>query len=113
MRSIYRSIYHAETDIAILIGNNVTKVTRPRAVIAGNEEEPNAQRSILGWGIIGTVCHSVAQKQTPSVCNGISAAPVTIFFLPGINQDITSSKLDNGGLHLVFATQEKRSNKPS
>ena len=99
--------YHAEADIAILIGNNVPKATRPRAVIAGNEEEPYAQRSILGWGIIGTVCHSVAQKQTISVSNRISAAPVTIFPLPRINQDTTSSKLDNGGLKLVFATQVK------
>ncbi|XP_033100060.1 uncharacterized protein LOC117103587 [Anneissia japonica] len=42
--------------VALLIGNNVPSIIRPKDIIAGEEDQPYAQKSILGWGIVGTIC---------------------------------------------------------
>ena len=47
--------FHDLADVAILIGNNLPIAIKPRDVIAGNDDEPIAQKSILGWGIVGVV----------------------------------------------------------
>ena len=47
--------FHDSADVAILKGNNLPSAIRPREVIAGNDDEPYAQKSILGWGIVGVV----------------------------------------------------------
>ena len=50
--------YHPDAEISILIGNNCPKAIRPREIVAGEDDEPYAQRTILGWGVIGRVCKS-------------------------------------------------------
>ena len=42
-------------DIALLLGLNVRKVLEPLEVISSKSHGPFGQRSILGWGIIGTM----------------------------------------------------------
>ena len=73
--------FHDSADVAILIGNNLLSVIRPRAVISGKDDEPYAQKSILGWGIVGIVGSS--QKGNVFVSNRISvpsrsSLPVTM-----------------------------------
>ena len=46
--------YHPEAEISLLIGNNCPRVIRPREVVPGGEDEPYGQRTLLGWGVIGT-----------------------------------------------------------
>ena len=43
-------------EISLLIGNNCPRVVRPREILAGGEDDPYGQRSLLGWGVVGKVC---------------------------------------------------------
>ena len=66
--------YDLDIEISLLIGNNCTRVIRPREVIAGGEDEPYAQRSLLGWGVIGRVCKSVLKSDScRGVCHKVTA----------------------------------------
>ncbi|XP_077971383.1 uncharacterized protein LOC144425718 [Styela clava] len=49
--------YMPDLPVSMLIGSNAPNAIRPRDIIAGLETEPYAQRSILGWGVVGKVCH--------------------------------------------------------
>ncbi len=42
-----------DMEIGILIGCNCPRALKPREVILGNDEDPYAIRTLLGWGIIG------------------------------------------------------------
>ena len=66
--------YQPTAEVALLIGNNVPRAIRPREIIAGEENEPYGQKSILGWGIVGTVCNSWIENEFVSVTHRISAA---------------------------------------
>nr|XP_039251003.1 uncharacterized protein LOC120328550 [Styela clava] len=50
--------YHPIVPVGLLLGNNIPSVLRPREIIAGHDDQPYAQRSILGWGIVGAVRRS-------------------------------------------------------
>ncbi|KAK6177791.1 hypothetical protein SNE40_015824 [Patella caerulea] len=69
--------YNSNVEISILIGNNCTRIVRPRAIVTGKEDEPYGQRSILGWGVIGRVCKSKPEsennKEINVICNKIVA----------------------------------------
>ena len=73
--------FHNLADVAILIGNNLPSAIKPRGVIAGNDDEPYAQKLILGWKIVGVVGSS--QEGNVLVSNWISVSsrsslPVTM-----------------------------------
>ncbi|XP_033103148.1 uncharacterized protein LOC117105953 [Anneissia japonica] len=56
------SPFQSGAPVAILLGNDVPKAIRPLSIVAGDDNQPYAQESILGWGIIGTVCkHSTSE----------------------------------------------------
>ncbi|KAG1929293.1 hypothetical protein F2P79_023066 [Pimephales promelas] len=42
-----------DCEVGLLIGYNCPQALLPREVIMGNETQPYAQRSVLGWSIIG------------------------------------------------------------
>ena len=66
--------YDPDIEISLLIGNNCTRVIRPKEVIAGGEDEPYTQRSLLGWGVIGRVCKSVLKSDScRGVCHKVTA----------------------------------------
>lgn len=44
-----------ECDIGLLIGYNCSQALLPREVVAGKDNEPFAQRTDLGWSIVGCV----------------------------------------------------------
>ena len=67
--------YHPDAEISILIGNNCPKAIPPREIVAGEDDEPYAQRTILGWGVIGRVCKSRDEEGGDSgVCNRVAAS---------------------------------------
>lgn len=90
--------YQPEADVAILIGNNVPNAVRPREIIAGTDDQPYAQRTVLGWGVIGIVCHS--QADTCAISHRISAFEKETTFLP-------EKKMKPGEARFVFATKAK------
>ena len=49
------TLYMGDTELGLPIGLNCPKALRPREVIHGQDTEPYAVRSILGWYINGTV----------------------------------------------------------
>ena len=73
--------YHPNAEISILIGNNCPKAIRPREIVAGEDDEPYAQRTILGWGVIGRVCKSRDKEgQEKGVCNRVAASEINSRF---------------------------------
>ena len=54
--------YNPAIEVGLLIGNDCPRAIRPRDIICGGEDEPYAQRSILGWDVVGTVCMSANQE---------------------------------------------------
>ncbi|XP_078494962.1 uncharacterized protein LOC144749776 isoform X2 [Ciona intestinalis] len=67
--------FKPNVEVGLLIGSNVPSAIRPRQIVCGNEDEPYAQKSLLGWGIVGVVCkdHSdvrgaVVHRTVSSVC---------------------------------------------
>ncbi|XP_028407542.1 uncharacterized protein LOC114530160 [Dendronephthya gigantea] len=47
--------YQENVDIGLLIGSNCPKAIKPQEVIPGNENDPYAIKTLLGWGFIGPV----------------------------------------------------------
>ena len=47
--------YEEDFDVSLLLGTNCARAIKPRKVIPGNDDDPYAQRTTLGWGIIGMV----------------------------------------------------------
>ena len=60
--------YMEDVEIGLLIGLNCPSAVRPRDIVCGNENEPYAVRSLLGWHVNGPV----NQKSSKQVhCNRI------------------------------------------
>ena len=75
--------YDSTLEISLLIGSNCPSVVRPREVIAGGEDDPYGQRSLLGWGVIGRVCKSPLRGEDKGVCNKTVAAETYQHFVYG------------------------------
>ena len=72
---------HPDAEISILIGNNCPRAIRPREIVAGEDDESYAQRTILGWGVIGRVCKSSDVENTDKgVCNRDAASEIRCQF---------------------------------
>ena len=48
--------YMADDEVGMLIRQNCTNTLRPREIIYGEESDPNAVRSLLGWYVNGPLC---------------------------------------------------------
>ena len=70
--SIAHHLVPLQTDVSVglLIGSNCSQAIMPREVIPGKPNEPYAQRTDLGWGIIGNVGGAVADEDI--VSNGVA-----------------------------------------
>ena len=69
--------YHPDAEIFILIGNNCPKAIRPREIVASEDDEQYAQRTVLGWGVIGRVCKSRDEEaRQKGVCNRVAASEI-------------------------------------
>ena len=60
--------YHPDAEIFILIGNNCPKAIRPREIVASEDDEQYAQRTVLGWGVIGRDCKSRDEEARQKGC---------------------------------------------
>ena len=47
--------YKEEVDVALLLGINCARAIKPREIIKGNNNDPYAKRTALGWGVVGMV----------------------------------------------------------
>ena len=54
--------YQHNVEAGLLIGSNCSRAIIPREIITGQKNEPYAQKTELGWGIVGNVSKS---KQVP------------------------------------------------
>ena len=50
--------YHHDIEVGLLIGSNCSRAIMPREIVAGRDNEPYAQKTELGWGVIGNVSRS-------------------------------------------------------
>ncbi|XP_070196592.1 uncharacterized protein [Littorina saxatilis] len=55
-----------DAPIAILLGVNVSEALRPLEVVFGEPGQPYAQRTRLGWGLVGEVAASCEQDGPPA-----------------------------------------------
>ena len=61
LASIERKLmpYQHDIEVGLLIGSNCSRAIMPREIIpAGPDDGPYAQRTDLGWGIIGNITRS-------------------------------------------------------
>ena len=85
-----------DTEISILIGNNCLRAIRPREIIARDDDGPYAQRTVLGWGVIGKVCKSCDNEDgNMGVCNRVAASemPGRFAFSTKAKEIIDSEKI--------------------
>ena len=54
--------YQHNVEIGLLIGSNCPRAIMPRKVIPGKDNEPYAQKTDLGWGIVGNVSRSNLER---------------------------------------------------
>ena len=50
--------YHHDIEVGLLIGSNCSRAIMPREIVAGRDNEPYAQKTELGWGVIGNFSRS-------------------------------------------------------
>lgn len=90
-----------DCEVGLLIGYNCPQALLPRDVIMGNENQPYAQRSLLGWSIIGYSNTGVDHDHEDEI--GVSHRVVVKRVLPTIKP---SSELKSE-VHFVYRTQVK------
>ena len=57
-------------EVGLLIGCNYPKALKPKEVILGNDSDPYAVKTELGWGIIGPVSPSfLVYQDDVSTCH--------------------------------------------
>ena len=54
--------YQHNVEVGLLIGSNCPRAIMPRKIIPGNDNEPYAQKTDLGWGIVGNVSRSNLER---------------------------------------------------
>ena len=70
-----------DIEVGLLIGANCARAIKPHKVILGNDDDPYAKKTALGWGIIGVVERTSQDDSTIDVagdilCNRIVAHEV-------------------------------------
>lgn len=54
--------YEENVDVALLLGINCARAIKPREIIPGNDDDPYAKRTALGWGVIGMVAPDTCES---------------------------------------------------
>ena len=71
--------YHHDVEVGLLIGANCPRAIVPRKVIPGCANEPYAQQTDLGWGIVGNVNEFTQVNDEPT---GVAHRIVTHVAVP-------------------------------
>ena len=67
-----------DCDVGLLIGYNCNEALSPLKVISAQNGGPFAQRTLLGWGIVGTIGMSVIDKDVFGFSHRIVAERVSL-----------------------------------
>lgn len=59
--------YRDDLDVSLLLGINCARAIKPREIIPGNDDDPYAKRTALGWGVIGMVTPNTSECDEESV----------------------------------------------
>ena len=59
--------YDEHVDVSLLLGINCARAIKPREIISGNDDDPYAKRTALGWGVIGLVTSGACKYDDASV----------------------------------------------
>ena len=62
--------YRNDMDVGLLLGINCVSAMKPREVIPGNDNDPFAKRTALGWGVIGIVKPIDCRVEVEQDCAG-------------------------------------------
>ncbi|CAB4016733.1 Hypothetical predicted protein [Paramuricea clavata] len=54
--------FRNDVVVGLLIGTNCARAIKPREIIPGNDDDPYAKRTALGWGIVGIVKAKVNEE---------------------------------------------------
>ncbi|KAK5859400.1 hypothetical protein PBY51_020957 [Eleginops maclovinus] len=88
-----------DCEVGLLIGYNCSQALLPREVVSGKENEPYAQRTDLGWSIVGHGKASVDYGDAIGISHRIVVRQVT----PGVNPSVSLKK----EVHYVNRTKVK------
>ncbi|KAK0147266.1 hypothetical protein N1851_013318 [Merluccius polli] len=88
-----------DCEVGLLIGYNCSQALLPREVVSGKEHEPYAQRTDLGWSIVGHGNACVDYGDAIGISHRIVVRQVT----PGVNPSISQ----NTQVHYVNRTKVK------
>lgn len=93
--------YREDVEVGILIGTNCTRAIKPQEIIPGNDDDPYAKRTALGWGIIGIVNRNKFKEDDGECfCHRIVSLEV-------------EPSLERKRCHFAFKTQVKEIINPS
>ena len=68
--------YEEEVDVALLLGINCARAIKPREIIQGNDNDPNAKRTALGLGVVGMVEPDTYKREESVGVNHVAAYEV-------------------------------------
>ncbi|XP_077360981.1 uncharacterized protein LOC144006149 [Festucalex cinctus] len=91
-----------DCEVGLLIGYNCTQALLPRDVVMGNENQPYALRSVLGWSIIGNSSTDIDYDQEDEI--GVSHRIIVKKVVP----DTKSSSEIKSEVQFVVRTQVKK-----
>ncbi|XP_048846374.1 uncharacterized protein LOC125717469 [Brienomyrus brachyistius] len=99
--------------VGLLIGYDCSRALKPRQVISGEEFEPYAVKTDLGWSIVGSktshnssrdvtgLCHRISVKELPSIAPTSIIKALEMDFLDTTSREKTVSQEDMQFLHLL------------
>ena len=74
--------FRSDVEVGLLIGLNCPRAIKPLEVVPGEEDDPYAKRTALGWGIIGAVNplthEDEAETESDIFCNRIITREVQV-----------------------------------
>ena len=62
--------YREDLDVGLLLGINCASAIKPREILPGNDNDPYAKHTALGWGVIGIVRPSDCKAENEEDCAG-------------------------------------------
>ena len=55
--------YNDQLDVSLLLGINCARAIKPREIIPGDDDDPYAKKTALGWGVIGMVTPNSSEHE--------------------------------------------------
>nr|XP_046230542.1 uncharacterized protein LOC124051127 [Scatophagus argus] len=102
-----------DCPVGLLIGYDCARALKPQEVVSGEEHEPYAVKTALGWSIVGTTMPCTSTRNETRVCNRITVkelppiTPASVIkalekdFLDTNPKDKTISQEDIQFLHIL------------